>query len=206
VFRGPVYMFTRSDDKECPVRKMFSFMVVTVDGYYEGPNQQFIDWPTVDEEFDEFSVGQLDEVDTLVFGRVTYEMMAAYWPTPAADDDDPRVAARMNSLAKIVVSRTLDKAAWANTRLISDTQDVRALKQQPGKDIAILASSDLTVNLLQMGLVDELRIMVSPLVLGAGKSVFKNAGNRVSLKLLRSRPFDSGNVLLYYQPVPAEGA
>jgi dihydrofolate reductase len=199
-------MFTRSDDKECPVRKMFSFMVVTVDGYYEGPNQQFIDWPTVDEEFDEFSVMQLDEVDTLVFGRVTYEMMAAYWPTPAADDDDPRVAARMNSLAKIVVSRTLDKAAWANTRLISDTQDVRALKQQPGKDIAILASSDLTVNLLQMGLVDELRIMVSPLVLGAGKSVFKNAGNRVSLKLLRSRPFDSGNVLLYYQPVPAEGA
>jgi dihydrofolate reductase len=196
-------MVTRSDNKEFPVRKMFSFMVVTVDGYYEGPNQQFIDWPTVDEEFDEFSVMQLDEVDTLVFGRVTYEMMAAYWPTPAADDDDPRVAARMNSLAKIVVSRTLDKAAWANTRLISDTQDVRALKQQPGKDIAILASSDLTVNLLQMGLVDELRIMVSPLVLGAGKSVFKNAGNRISLKLLRSRPFDSGNVLLYYQPVPA---
>ena len=205
MFRGPVYMVTRSDDKECPVRKMFSFMVVTVDGYYEGPNQQFIDWPTVDEEFDEFSVEQLDEVDTLVFGRVTYEMMAAYWPTPAADEDDPRVAARMNSLAKIVVSRTLDKADWANTRLISDIEGLRALKQRPGKDIAILASSDLTVNLLQMGLVDELRIMVSPLVVGAGKSVFKNAGNRISLQLLRSRPFDSGNVLLYYQPVPAEG-
>jgi dihydrofolate reductase len=145
-------MVTRSDDKEFPVRKMFSFMVVTVDGYYEGPNQQFIDWPTVDEEFDEFSVEQLDEVDTLVFGRVTYEMMAAYWPTPAADEDDPRVAARMNSLAKVVVSRTLDKADWANTRLISDIEGVRALKQQPGKDIAILASSDLTVNLLQMSL------------------------------------------------------
>jgi dihydrofolate reductase len=185
------------------VRKIFAFLVVTVDGYYEGPNQQFIDWPTVDEEFDEFSVGQLDEVDTLVFGRITYEMMAAYWPTPAADDDDPRVAERMNSLAKVVVSRTLDKTEWANTRLISDTEDVRALKQQPGKDIAILASSDLTVSLLQMGLVDELRIMVSPLVLGAGKSVFRNAGNRISLKLLRSRPFNSGNVLLYYQPVPA---
>jgi dihydrofolate reductase len=198
-------MVTRSDDKECPVRKMFSFMVVTVDGYYEGPNQQFIDWPTVDEEFDEFSVEQLDEVDTLVFGRVTYEMMAAYWPTPAADEDDPRVAARMNSLAKVVVSRTLDKADWANTRLISDIEGVRALKHQPGKDIAILASSDLTVSLLRMGLVDELRIMVSPLVVGAGKSVFRNAGSRVSLKLLRSRPFDSGNVLLYYQPVPAEG-
>jgi dihydrofolate reductase len=196
-------MVTRSDHKEFPVRKMFSFMVVTVDGYYEGPNQGFIDWPTVDEEFDEFSVGQLDEVDTLLFGRVTYEMMAAYWPTPAADEDDPRVAARMNSLAKVVVSRTLDQADWANTRLISDTQDLRALKQQPGKDIAILASSDLTVSLLQMGLVDELRLMVSPVVLGAGKSMFRNAGNRISLKLLKSRPFDSGNVLLYYQPVPA---
>jgi hypothetical protein len=77
VFRRPVYMVTRSDHKEFPVRKMFSFMVVTVDGYYEGPNQEFIDWPTVDEEFDEFSVNQLDEVDTLLFGRVTYEMMAA---------------------------------------------------------------------------------------------------------------------------------
>jgi dihydrofolate reductase len=185
------------------VRKIFSFTVVTVDGYYEGPNQQFIDWPTVDEEFDEFSVGQLDEVDTLVFGRITYEMMAAYWPTPRPTRTTRGSAERMNSLAKVVVSRTLDKTEWANTRLISDTDDVRALKQQPGKDIAILASSDLTVSLLQMGLVDELRIMVSPLVLGAGKSVFSNAGNRISLKLLRSRLFNSGNVLLYYQPVPA---
>jgi dihydrofolate reductase len=204
VFSRPVYRDARNgDDKEFPVRKMFSFMVVTVDGYYEGPNQEFIDWPTVDEEFDEFSVEQLDEVDTLVFGRVTYEMMAAYWPTPAADEDDPRVAARMNSLAKVVVSRTLDTAEWANTRLISDTEDVRALKQQPGKDIAILASSDLTVSLLQLGLVDELRIMVSPVVVGAGKSVFVNAGNRISLKLLRVRPFDSGNVLVYYEPASA---
>ena len=90
------------------------------------------------------------------------------------------------------------------TKTITD-EDVRALKQHPGKDIAILASSDLTVSLLQLGLVDELRIMVSPVVVGAGKSVFVNAGNRISLHLLRSRPFDSGHVLLYYQPVLAEG-
>jgi len=74
------------------MRKIFSFMVATVDGYYEGPNQEF-DWPIVDEEFNEFALQQLDEVDTLPFGRVTYQGMAAYWPTPVAEQDDPEVAA-----------------------------------------------------------------------------------------------------------------
>jgi dihydrofolate reductase len=181
------------------MRRILSFMVATVDGYYEGPNQEF-DWPVVDEEFNEFGVQQLDEVDTLLFGRVTYEGMAAYWPTPAAEEDDPRVAARMNSMSKIVVSRTLDKAEWVNTRLINRAEQLTTLKQQPGKDMAILGSSDLTVSLLQMGLVDELRIMVNPVVLGSGKSLFRTAGERISLKLLKSRPFNSGNVLLYYRP------
>jgi len=181
------------------MRKIFSFMGTTVDGYYEGPNQEF-DWPNADEEFDEFAAKQLDEVDTLVLGRVTYEGMAAYWRTPAGEEDDPRVAARMNSTSKIVVSRTLDKAEWANTRVINDAEELATLKQQPGKDMAILGSSDLTVSLLQIGLVDELRIMVNPVVLGAGKSLFRTAGERISLELLKSRPFSSGNVLLYYRP------
>jgi dihydrofolate reductase len=183
------------------MRKIFAFIMTTLDGYYEGPSQEFDFWVD-DEEFNEFSVEQLDEVDTLLFGRVTYEGMAAYWPTPAGEQDDPRVAARMNGLSKIVVSRTLDKAEWANTRLIKDdvTGELTKLKQQPGKDIAILGSSDLTVSLLQMGLVEEVRIMVNPVVLGAGKSVFRTAGERISLRLLKSRPFNSGNLLLYYQP------
>ena len=183
------------------MRKIFAFIMTTLDGYYEGPNQEFDFW-VVDEEFEEFSVEQLDEVDALLFGRVTYEGMAAYWPTPAAERDDPRVTAKMNGLSKIVVSRTLEKAEWANTRLIKEDvgQALRELKQQPGKDIAIFGSSDLTVSLLEMGLVDEVRIMVNPVVLGAGKSVFRTAGERISLKLMKSRPFDSGNVLLYYQP------
>jgi dihydrofolate reductase len=183
------------------MRKVFAFLVATVDGYYEGPNQEF-DWPNVDEEFNHFAVEQLDEADTLLFGRATYEGMAAYWPTPAAQDDDPKVAALMNGLAKIVVSRTLDRADWANTRLISDgvAEEITKLKQQPGKDIAILGSSDLTVGLMRMGLVDELRIMVNPIILGAGKSLFRTADERISLKLLKARPFESGNVLLYYQP------
>jgi len=183
------------------MRKIFAFLVVTVDGYYEGPNQEF-DWPIVDDEFNEFAVEQLDEADTLLFGRVTYELMAAYWPSAAAERDDPKVASRMNSFSKIVVSRTLERAEWANTRIIDDDviDELARLKQQPGKDIAILGSSDLTVSLLRQGIVDELRIMVNPIVLGDGKSLFRTADERISLKLLKSRTFSSGNVLLYYQP------
>ena len=183
------------------MRKIFAFLMTTLDGYYEGPDQEFDFWVT-DEEFDEFSVEQLDEVDTLLFGRVTYEGMAAYWPTSAAEEDDPRVTQRMNSISKIVVSRSLDKAEWANTRVVKGdiAEDLAKLKRQPGKDIAIFGSSDLTVSLLRMGLVDEVRIMVNPVVLGDGKSLFTTAGERIGLKLLRSRPFRSGNVLLYYEP------
>jgi dihydrofolate reductase len=186
------------------MKKLFSFMVATVDGYYEGPNQEFDFW-VLDKEFDDFSVQQLDEVDTLVFGRVTYEGMAAYWPTSAAQDDDPRVTSRMNDISKIVVSRTLDEAEWANTRVIQNAEELTTLKQEPGKDIAIFGSSDLTVSLVQMGLVDELRIMVNPVVIGAGKSMFRTADEHFSLNLLGSRTFKSGNVLLRYAPVAPAG-
>ena len=183
------------------MRKIFAFIMTTLDGYYEGPNQEFDFW-VVDEEFNQFAVEQLDEVDTLLLGRVTYQEMAAYWPTPAGEQDDPTVAARMNGLSKIVVSRTLDKAEWVNTRLITGdvATELTTLKEQRGKDIAILGSSDLTASLLQTGLLNEVRIMVNPVVLGAGKSVFRTAGERAGLKLLKSRCFKSGNVLLYYQP------
>jgi dihydrofolate reductase len=182
------------------MRKIFAFIMTTLDGYYEGPDQAFDFW-VLDDEFRQFSIEQLDEADTLLFGRVTYEGMAAYWPTPAAQQEDPEVAARMNDLPKIVVSRTLDKAEWSNTRLINDQvrDELAKLKQQPGNDIVILGSSDLTASVMRMGLLDELRIMVNPVVLGAGRSVFSTAGERVGLKLLKSRPFGSGNVLLSYQ-------
>jgi dihydrofolate reductase len=183
------------------MRKIISFLVATVDGYYEGPNQEF-DWPIVDDEFNEFALEQLEEVDTLLFGRVTYQGMAGYWPTPAAREDDPRIAAKMNGMSKIVVSRTLDAAEWANTRLIKGdvAEELTKLKQQPGKDMAIFGSSELTVSLLQMGLVDELRILVNPVVLGDGKSLFRTARDRISLRLLKTRAFSSGSVMLYYAP------
>jgi dihydrofolate reductase len=185
--------------KEQAMRKIFAFIMTTVDGYYEGPNQDFDFW-VIDDEFNEFSVQQLDEADALAFGRVTYEGMAAYWPTSAAEADDSRVATRMNTMPKIVVSRTLDRAEWTNTQVISAAEDLATLKQEPGKHIAVLGSPNLTASLMQLGLIDELRIMVNPVVLGTGKSVFNGANGRIGLNLVRTRPFDSGNVLLYYEP------
>ena len=182
------------------MRKILSFMLTTLDGYHEGPNHE-IDWHNVDDEFNEFAIQQLDEIDTLVFGRVTYELMAGYWPTPAAKENDPAIAARMNSVPKIVVSRTLEQVRWANARLVKDgvAETLSEIKRQTGKDIAIFGSSNLTAGVLRMGLVDELRIMVNPVVLGHGIPLFQTA-DRTSLKLLQTRSFASGNVLLYYRP------
>ena len=183
------------------MRKMFSFMMTSADGYHADPGQA-LDWHNVDQEFSQFALAQLRKAGTLVFGRVTYEGMAAFWPTPAGQESDPEVAKAMNTTPKIVISRTLPQATWAGTRIISShaEEELARLKQQPGKDIVIPGSSTLTAGLLQTGLLDELRIMVNPVVLGQGRSLFAGAG-RTSLKLLKTRQFTSGNVLLYYQPI-----
>ena len=124
---------------EVLVRKLYSFMVVTLDGFYEGPNQEF-DWPNVDEEFNTFSTSQLNDTDVIMFGRETYELMASYWPTQAAQEDDPVVAEMMNGITKIVFSTTLERADWYNTRLVKDNvvEEVSKLKQQPGRDLESL--------------------------------------------------------------------
>src|SRR5262245_39277731 len=123
------------------MRKLISFMVVTLDGYYEGPNGEF-DWPNVDDEFNEFAINQLDDIDTLRFGRATYDGMASYWPTPAAIEDSPDVAGRMNSVDKIVFSSTLEAADWQNTTLVraNAAETVKELKEQPGRYMAIFGS------------------------------------------------------------------
>jgi len=183
------------------MRKVFLFNMTTLDGFFEGPNQD-ISWHNVDEEFNEFAIDQLNETGTLLFGRITYQGMASYWPTDAAIHDDPEVAGLMNSLSKIVFSRTLDKPEWNNSRLVKNNvvEEVSKLKQQPGKDIAIFGSSDLAVTLAEQGLIDEYRIIVNPLFLGGGIPLLKGIKEKVNLKLLNARIFKSGNVLLYYAP------
>jgi dihydrofolate reductase len=183
------------------VRKMFSFMMASADGYHADPGEA-LDWHNVDQEFSQFALAQLREAGTLVFGRVTYEGMAAFWPTPAGEESDPDVATAMNTTPKIVISRTLTRATWAGTQVISAgaEEELAKLKQQPGKDIVIMGSSALTASLLLTGLLDELRVMVNPVILGQGRSLFAGAG-QTSLKLMKTQPFTSGNVLLCYQPI-----
>jgi len=183
------------------MRKLILFNMVTVEGFYEGPNGD-INWHNVDEEFNEFAIEQLDSVSVILFGRVTYEMMASYWPTPAALSDDPAVAGKMNSMPKIVFSTSLSSADWQNTRLIKENiaEELKQLKQQPGKDLIIFGSGKLAASLTQLGLIDEYRIIIAPVAIGTGNPLFMGVTETLNLNLLKARPFKSGNVLLYYEP------
>jgi len=182
------------------MRKVIFFMLTSLDGYFEGPDRD-INWHNVDDEFNEFAEQQTAEFGALVFGRVTYELMAGYWPTEAAKRDDPIIAGLMNGLPKIVFSKTLKKVDWDNTTLVKDNfvQATSKLKQEAGKDIAIFGSSDLAVTFIEYGLIDEFRIMVNPIVLGEGKTLFRGIKSELNLKLIKTRTFKSGNVLLYYE-------
>lgn len=177
---------------------MFSFMSVSADGYHADPDRG-LSWQTFGQEFADYSVEQLDEVDTLVFGRTTYTELAAYWTGDLGANFDQRIADRMNTLAKLVVSRTLEAVSWAASPIeLSSIDQLAQFKHTPGKDIAILGSSTLTGALLRAHLVDEVRLMVNPIILGDGLKLFADA-ETVPLELTRVRPFQSGNVLLYYR-------
>ncbi len=183
------------------MRKVFVFNMITLDGLFEGPNHE-LDWHNVDDEFNEFAIDQLNEIGTLLFGRVTYQLMESYWPTAAAIKDDPIVAGKMNTLPKIVFSRTLDKVEWNNSRLVKKNvaEEISKLKQQPGKDLAIFGSSNLCLSLIKPGVIDEFRIIVNPVVLGSGNPLFKGIQDKLNLELIKTKTFKSGNVLLYYRP------
>jgi dihydrofolate reductase len=176
-------------------------MMVTLDGFYEGPNRE-IDWHVVDDEFNTFAHALLARVDTLMFGRVTYQLMADFWPSKMALETDPVTAKFMNGLKKIVFSKTLKQVKWENTRLVNSdpVEFVTNLKNQPGKDLAIFGSSDLAIPLVQSNLIDEYWMLVNPIVLGNGKSLFKGLNERFNLKLVKTQIFHSGLVALIYEP------
>ena len=188
------------------MRKVVFFMMTTLNGLYERGRWDVdptgLDWHNTDDEFETFAADQLGEADTILFGRVTYEGMATYWPTPEAIAADPAVAEQMNALEKVVFSRTLASVSWSNSRLAGQdvAEEIRRLREQPGKDVIILASSDLAARLAAEGLIDEYRIMVNPVLVGQGKPVFAGLAPDVSLRLLDMRMFGNGNVLLRYAP------
>jgi dihydrofolate reductase len=185
------------------MRTLASFIVTSLDGFYQGPNGEF-DWLIPDEEFNDFAVRQLDEADTLGFGRTTYEHMAAYWPTEHARVNDLAITSRMNTKPKVVFSSALEHAGWSNTTIIAGeaVERIETVKIAPGGELLVLGSAHLTAHFVAAGVLDELRIMVCPIVLGSGRSLFEDLKNRISLSLLRFRQFDSGNVLLTYRPSP----
>jgi dihydrofolate reductase len=180
-----------------------SFIFTSLDGFYEGPNGE-LDWPIVDEEFNDFAVHQLEEADTLGFGRATYEHMAAYWPTDQAKANDPAITSQMNDKGKVVFSRSLTDASWPETTIVNGeaTDLVARIKPTVDKDLLVLGSAHLTANLAQAGVLDELRVMVCPIVLGQGRSLFEDLQNRVQLTVLHVRQFHSGNLVLTYRPSP----
>lgn len=181
-------------------RKILFFNMMTLDGCFAAADGG-LDWHHVDQEFGEFANEQCSAQQILLFGRVTYEMMAGYWSSAAAVQGDPIVAGYMNRMPKIVCSRKLKQAAWANTRIVKDAvTEVTALKKKKGPDLIIFGSANLASSLTAHRLIDEYRIMVNPLVLGAGRPLFPKMQETLPLRLLRTRVFRSGNVLLTYQP------
>ncbi len=183
--------------------KIIAFTIVSVDGYFAGPNGE-IDWfKGQDEEDKRFSAEASGSGGTLIFGRTTYEMMAAYWPTPDAIKNDPDTAGVMNSSPKIVFSRSMkpveDGPVWRNTRIIRGIKAEEILKMKENGDFVILGSGSIVQQLANLGLIDEFQLMVQPVILGAGKYLFKDV-RRMNLKLIESRRFRNGKVFLKYRP------
>src|SRR4030042_972801 len=184
------------------MRKVSAFNFVTLNGYFKGPKGD-ISWHRHGAEENEYAAESLKSGNTLLFGRVTYEMMASYWPTPAAVKNDPVVARGMNNADKIVFSRTLKKAEWTNTRLVKDNivEEMKKMKQVPGKDMTLLGSGGISAQFAEHGLIDEYQIMVDPVVLGDGTPIMKSIKHKLDLRLIGTRTFKSGVVLLCYGPV-----
>ena len=184
------------------MRKLIMWNMVTLDGFFEGAHPWDLDFHSVGwgEELQRFSNEQMSAADLLLFGRVTYEGMANHWPSAKGETAD-----RMNAIHKVVFSRTLASAEWANTRLVSTdaAEEVARLKQEPGGDILVFGSADLCASLTRAGLIDEYRLGLNPILLGEGRPLFGRGTDAATMRLLEARPLQTGCVLLRYAPAPA---
>jgi dihydrofolate reductase len=184
------------------MRKLAVFNNVTLDGYFTDVHGD-MSWAHADDaEWTAFAAENASGGGVLLLGRITYELMASYWPTPAALTTAPAVAEGMNRMQKVVFSRTLKKASWQNTTLVTGdiVAAVRKLKSEAGPGMAILGSGSIVSQLAQAGLIDEYQIVVHPVVLGRGKTMFDGIKKRLSLRLTKTRVFGNGNVVLWYEP------
>jgi len=182
------------------MRKIVMLNRVSLDGFFAGPNGE-IDWFIHDPEVDK-AAHEMMAPDTLLMGRVTYQMFESYWPPVAADPNAPEgariLANELNQMTKVVFSRTLEDVSWENSKLVKGDviREVKELKQGKGADITIFGSGSIVQQLANEGLIDEYLIIVTPVVLGNGKALFQDV-KKFPLMLLETRNFPSGNVLLH---------
>jgi dihydrofolate reductase len=197
------------------MRKIIAALQTSVDGFIEGPNGE-LDWAMAeDEETWRDIFEMLGSVDTCILGRVMYPDYEKYWlavlATPSgilplsgktAIKNEIAYASWADKTPHMVLSRTLDKVAWKTTRIVRDVEEIRKIKQQSGKDMYVVGGATLVSNLMNLGLIDELQLMVNPLILGGGKALFKDVKERHALKLLRTKPLKSGKISLTYSTRP----
>jgi dihydrofolate reductase len=188
------------------MRKLVVFNHMSLDGYFTDAHgdMSFARNDKPDAEWDTFVAGNAGGGGTLVFGRITYELMASFWPTPIAAEQMPVVAERMNALPKVVFSRTLEKVSWSNTKLVKHDLigTIRKMRKEVGGgDMVIFGSGSIVSQLAQNALIDEYQILVDPVVLGNGRTMFEGVKEKLPLKLTKTRAFGNGNVLLCYEPV-----
>jgi len=183
------------------MRRLTAFEQVSLDGFFVDAKGDMSWAHKQDPEWNEFAAGNAKGGGTLLFGRVTYEMMASFWPTEAARQRMPEVAEGMNTLPKVVFSRTLREAPWKNTRLVKGDMvaEVRKMKSEPGPGMVILGSGSVVSQLTEAALIDELQIVVNPIVLGRGRTLFETVKKSVPLKRVDTRVFGNGNVVLSYR-------
>ncbi len=180
------------------MRKIVAGLFISLDGVFEAPDQWH--FPYFNDEMGEAVGAQMAAADTMLLGRVTYQEFAGFWPQQG---DDVEFADVMNNTPKLVVSTTLDSVdEWQNSTLVTGdvADELTAIKQQPGKDIAITGSGTLVRSLLRDGLLDELRLLVHPIVVGSGKRLFTDSGDQTPLELVDSKTFSTGVLSLTYRP------
>jgi dihydrofolate reductase len=184
-------------------RRLSVFNNITLDGYFTSKAGDMSWAHKMDPEWTSFTNENAKGDSVLVFGRVTYEMMEGFWPTPNAAQIMPDVANKMNSAQKIVFSNTMDSASWNNTRLVKGNgiEEMRRIKQEPGNDLIIFGSGKLVAQLAQAGLVDEYQVVLCPVAIGGGRSMFEGISENLQLVLTKTRSFGNSNVFLTYEPV-----
>jgi dihydrofolate reductase len=187
--------------EETDMRKLMVFNNVSLDGYFTDASGDMSWAHKQDPEWNSFTAENAGGEAELLFGRITYDMMASFWPTPQAMQMMPAVADGMNRMRKSVFSRTLDKAPWQNTRIIRGdlATEVRRMKQEASPNMLLMGSGQIIAQLTEAQLIDEYQIVVTPIVLGRGRTMFEGVTSKPNLQLTRTRSFSNGNVVLWYE-------